>query len=196
MVKRRAIGNQPVALNAPITRFKAYDTAEIGRLAYRTAGIATQAYHTQARLYGYGRAPGRTAGYPALVGSIERIAVKRILVAGAHGKLIAIAVADDDGLFVEQALDGGGVVAGGKTFEDMRGGGDLMSFITEYVLDAYHYTVQPAGGPARSSCGIQLTGPLQGLGGIDFHEGVQALIGFGLLQKKLNGGYAGGSAIE
>jgi hypothetical protein len=71
-----------------------------------------------------------------------------------------------------------------------------MPFVAEHVFYTCHHTMQPAHGLAGGAFCIELAGFLQGFFGEDLHKGVEAPAVFYLLQKKLNGGYAGGSAVE
>jgi hypothetical protein len=59
--------------NASIAGFKAHDATEIGWLAHGATGIAAQANHAQACLYGHCRAAGRAAGHPGLIANNEAV---------------------------------------------------------------------------------------------------------------------------
>jgi hypothetical protein len=53
---------------------------------------------------------------------------------------------DDDGIFIQQALYGGGVILRDESLENLAAGTQWMVFIGEHVFNAHHQTSEPPRG--------------------------------------------------
>ena len=72
--------------------------------------------------------------------------MNRILIGRTHRKFIAVQVAYDDGILIQQALNGCCIVNGCIALQDARCSPYMMIFIAEYIFDADNDTVEFAPG--------------------------------------------------
>jgi hypothetical protein len=95
-----------------------------------------------------------------------------VLVAAAHGELVAVGAADDHRVGGEQAFHHGGAVQAGEALQDARTGADLVVLVADVVLDAEHQAGQCTG-IAGLHTGIHCIGLLQGALVEELQEGVE-----------------------
>src|SRR5665213_1203240 len=145
LVKRRSISDETIPGNSSISGFEPNDPAEICRLAHGSAGIAAQGNHTKAGLYGHGRTAGGAAGNQVVIQCILHPAIDGILIAGAHGKFIAIQVTYYYGSLIQEPFHGSGIIERIKTFQDLRGGGHWMIPVTKHILNTDHHAMELSG---------------------------------------------------
>ena len=126
-IERGSEGNKPVSGYASVCWHHAGDAAAGSRLANRASRIGSQRRDGQSGCYGGSRAAARASGDPVKGNWIPYRAVCRVLVRAAHGKLVAVGLAEDHGTGLLEAFDGGGIVGRDVGLEDLgaAGGGDV-----------------------------------------------------------------------
>ena len=132
---------------------------------------------TQTSLHRHGRAARRTAGHPRRVGGIAYGAEERTFVGRTHRKFVAVLSADNDRIFVEQALYSGSGKGRLVPVEHPAASLHSVPGMTQHILDTQHQTSQ-ATGFVTSQAGIDLLGPMSGFVGVNFYKGVEVFILF------------------
>ena len=89
--------------------------------------------------------PARAARHPVGVVRVAGRAERRVLGRRAHGELVEVRLADDDGAGGAQALDDGGVVRRPPAVEDLRRAGRRDAAGAEVVLEGDGHAGQRAG---------------------------------------------------
>jgi hypothetical protein len=97
-----------------------------------------------------------------------------VLIRRTHSKLIAVVAADDDGIGIEQSLDGRGGVRGGEPLEDSARGLQGVTFVRQYIFQRHNKPCQSS----RLMLPYPLVdqpGPLQRLIGINGKKAIRTL---------------------
>ncbi len=143
MIERRSKRNQPIPRHPSISRLQSDHAAKRRRLPNRSASIGAQRRHRHVRGHRRRRSTGRSARHAALVARIMHRAIRRVLRGRAHGKLIAIKLAQNHRARRFQASHRRAVIRRNEIVENLRTGGSAHAAVTMTSLIA---TGTPASG--------------------------------------------------
>ena len=145
LVEARCERNQPVAGDDAVGGLHADDAAQRRRLADRSAGVRAERARGEAGGHRGRAATGRTARHPGQVVGVAGRTEGRVLGGGAHGELVEVGLADDDGTGRGQPLDDRGVVRRSPTLEDPRRAGRRDAPGAHVVLQRHRHAGQRSG---------------------------------------------------
>ena len=135
LVERRGEGDKPVARDAPVGGLEADDTAQRRRLADGAARVGARRGDALVGGQGRGgaaaRAPGNALQVPGIAGDAE---IRRLR-GGAHGELVHVRLADEDGALVAQLLHHRAVIGRHEVVEDPRAAGRAVPLRALDVLE-------------------------------------------------------------
>lgn len=96
-----------------------------------------------------------------------------MLVGRPHGELIAVKSSNDYCVFRKQSLNGSGRIEGGKSFQYPGSSSNLVSFVTNDVLNTDHNAKKFADCLAGKFFSVQLSSPLKSFPGKHFNKCIQ-----------------------
>src|SRR5579862_8045481 len=134
-IERGSKGDKSVSRYASVCRHHPRDAAAGSRLTYRASRVGSQRRHRQSCRHGGCRASAGASGNPVDGNWIPYRTVCRVLVRAAHGKLVAVRLAEDYGTGALESPDGGGIVGRNVGLENLgtAGCGDVAG--ADDVLD-------------------------------------------------------------
>ena len=142
VIERTGEGHQPVARNPSIGRRHADHAAERGRLPNRSAGVGSERHHRRSLRHRRRRTAARSAGHAIERHRIAHRSERGVFVRRAHGELVAIGFAENDGAGLFQAHNGGGVVGRDVVFQQPRPAGGSDAFGDDDVLHGQRHAGQ------------------------------------------------------
>jgi hypothetical protein len=97
-----------------------------------------------------------------------------VLIRRTHSKFIAVVAADDNGIGIEQSLNGRGRVWGCEPFEDPARGLQGVTFVRQYILQRNNKSCQSSR-LILPYLPVDQPGPLQRLFGVNGQKTIRAL---------------------
>ena len=136
-VERRGKGDKAIARDAAVGGQHANHAAKACRLANGAARIGSQRSHGQVGCHGRRRAAARAAGNPLRIDGIAHGPVSGVLVRRAHGKFVAIRLAQQHSAGRLQPGDGRAVVRGAVALKDFGAGRGRRALRDKHVFNAH-----------------------------------------------------------
>ncbi len=152
LVEAGGVGHQPVARAAPVAGLDAGDAAKAGGLADRAAGVGAGGGRGQPGCYRHRRAAGGAAGHARHIPGVVRRAEGGLVVARAHGKFVAVELAQRHRAFGGQARHHGGVEGAAVALQHFGSGAGGEVARDQHVFVRQRHPQQRAalaGGQAR-----------------------------------------------
>lgn len=169
LVEGRGEGDETVARDAAVGGFDADATAEGGGLPDGAAGVGAEGGDAFVGGDGGGAAAGGATGdaggIPGVAGGEEG----GVFGGTAHGELVHVKSAEENGAGLAEALDDGGVVGGAELAEDLGAAVERMSPVAEHVFEGDGHAEEGllgVGGARRQGA----------VGGVGLGEGVVGIV--------------------
>ena len=167
LVERGAEGDEAVAGDSSVGRFKADGSGEAGGLADRTAGIGSCREEREAGADG-GRGAARGAARDGLeVPRIECRKIGGVGVGGAHGEFVEVGFAEEERVFLFEKADCGCGERGLVIFQEFGGAGGRLALDVHVVFDGGRDGGEPAEGFVLGSLPVERFGLEEGPGAED-----------------------------
>ena len=178
LIERGGVGDQSVAGDAAVGRLDPDDPAVRSRLPNGASRIRSEGGDRFPRRHRRGRTPAAAPGDAAVVDGIAHRSEDGVLARRAHGELVHVGLAEEDGVGGAEPGHRPGVVGGDVVPQYPAGAGGAAAAHADHVLDGNRDACQRPQFLSRRLPAVDPRGRGQGFFGIDRDVGVHHGIDF------------------